>query len=258
MISRNLVYDIPMGTPDAFNVIVEIPKDTNAKYEYDVELELFRLKKVLFPTMVYPGNYGFLPQTIAEDSDPLDVLVVQTGEINMGTMVECYPAGALDLLDNGVRDVKIIAIPTYYHASDFFKSIDDMDEYFLNQIHHFFSHYKDLDAKRVEVLGWLSPDQTKAVIKSANKAFKAEVNKLYALAQEQHEAQLGVETGWGSPGNMKYATPKDDPNHTSNFPFPEDKTEKEPPKKNILPQPPKKLFNPPIQFGPEGIRWGLN
>lgn len=160
----NLLYNIPMGTPSEFNTVIEIPKESNHKYEYNPELETFVLDRILLPAMQYPGNYGFIPQTIAMDDDALDVLVVNAGSIELGAVTKCYPIGGIDMYDNDKRDVKIICMPTFHHRKEKFKTIADFDPYFIEQVHHFFSHYKDLEDKKVELKGWLTAEECQEVI----------------------------------------------------------------------------------------------
>lgn len=195
MINFSLIYDIPSGTPEAFNVVIEIPKDSNHKYEYDEFLKCFVLDRILLPAMRYPGNYGFIPQTFSEDDDPIDVLVVNSGNIERGTIVECYPIGALDMSDDGVRDIKIIAMPTFHHRRKNYTKLEDFDPYFLQQIDHFFSHYKDLEEKEVIVNGWLDAEETKKLIQAASNEWieeieraKGEILKYYSENSPDSEA----------------------------------------------------------------------
>jgi|TARA_R110000803_G_scaffold194974_1_gene258152 inorganic pyrophosphatase len=160
-----------MGTTKEFNTVIEIPKESNHKYEYNPELETFELDRILLPAMRYPGNYGFIPQTIAMDGDALDVLVVNAGTINLGAVVKCYPIAGLDMYDDGKRDVKIICMPTFHHRKEKFTKIDDFDPYFVDQLHHFFSHYKDFDKKEVEIKGWLTSEECEEVIEDSTKRF---------------------------------------------------------------------------------------
>lgn len=164
----NLVSDIPFGTTSTFNTIVEIPRGERHKYEYDESLNVFRLNRILFPAMSYPGNYGFIPQTIADDGDPIDVLIVKSGQIERGTMVECYPIGALHMEDDGKLDIKVICMPTFHHLRSSFTKIDDFDEFSVEQIHHFFQHYKDMENKSVILKGWIPLDETKGLIEKGH------------------------------------------------------------------------------------------
>lgn len=145
---------------NSFSGIIEIPTGSRHKYEYDHELGMFVLNRILFPAMTYPGNYGFIPNTLAKDGDPLDILIIESGSIDRGTLVQFYPIGALNMYDDGDEDIKIIGVPTFYHRQDKLQTLDDLDPYFVEQIIHFFSHYKDLDNKKVDIRGWLSVEET--------------------------------------------------------------------------------------------------
>lgn len=163
----NLMYDIPFGTCEKFNTVVEIPKSSHHKYEYDEKLGVFKLNRILLPSMSYPGNYGFIPQTIADDGDPIDILIVKSGTIERGTVVECSPIGALHMIDEGKTDIKVICIPTFHHMASRITTIMDLDRYFIDQIHHFFQHYKDLEQKSVEIKGWLSVEEAIDMVEEA-------------------------------------------------------------------------------------------
>lgn len=161
----NLIYDIPSGSPDSFNVVVEISKGTSNKYEYNPEYEAFVLNRVLHTSMVYPGNYGFIPQTIGSDDDPLDVLIISNEPIERGTIVPCFPLGSLDMRDNDRGDVKIIAFPIGHNRADAYKILGDFHPTFIKQIEHFFLTYKDLENKKVDILGWNTLERTKEIIR---------------------------------------------------------------------------------------------
>lgn len=170
---ENLVNDIPFGKSNDFNTIVEISQGTHHKYEYDEKRGVFALNRILFPAMSYPGNYGFIPQTISDDGDPVDILIVNSGVILRGTVVECYPIGSLHMVDDGKLDIKVVCMPTFHHLKSKHSSLMNFDSYFIDQIHHFFQHYKDLENKKVEIKGWLSPKETIELIEDGNATWKA-------------------------------------------------------------------------------------
>jgi|TARA_R100000084_G_scaffold62525_1_gene26805 inorganic pyrophosphatase len=139
----NLVDDIPI-TSDNFvhlNCIVEIPKGTNTKYEYDEKLNIFVLERCLVSSLQYPINYGFVPQTIALDNDPLDVLVFNHDPIDRGSLVSCRVLGVLEFLDGGEVDNKIIAVP-HWSPADKYKTLKDIEEEHLKIYRQFFKIYK--------------------------------------------------------------------------------------------------------------------
>lgn len=181
----SLTYKIQCETQEGFNSVIEISRNTTHKYEYDERLDVFKLNRILLPSMVYPGNYGFIPQTLGDDEDPLDVLIIKSGVIERGTLVEFYPIGALNMLDDGKEDLKIIGIPVFHHLKNKITSIMDLDVYFVDQIHHFFKCYKDLENKSVEIKGWITPEETIEKIKKANSDFFVNiVNSVNALMDE--------------------------------------------------------------------------
>ena len=166
------LYHLPQhkSAPKIINGIVEIPKGTSAKYEYDNNYDLFKLDRCLSSAMVYPCSYGFISSTLADDYDPLDLLVYNATPIQTGTMVECEVIGVLDMEDEMVdgelvKDYKILGVPTS-HIRDY-KSLGDIDSLFLDISKNFFSHYKDLNNKEVEVFDWHEADVAHKIIKDS-------------------------------------------------------------------------------------------
>ena len=158
------LYKIPthVNSPRVVNGIVEIPKHTSAKYEYDPDTCLFKLDRCLRSAMVYPANYGFIPSTHAADGDALDILIYCNTPIERGTLVECKVLGCLDMTDNGEKDYKVLAVPTSHHKK--YNELEDLNEDWLKIAANFFAHYKDLDHKRVVIGGWLTREQTYSII----------------------------------------------------------------------------------------------
>lgn len=158
--------------PEEVNVLIEIPMGSNIKYEYDEEEEVVKVDRVLYTSMVYPFNYGFVPGTLEEDGDPIDVLVITSYPILPGTAIEARPIGMLYMRDEEGEDAKIIAVPkdkidpSYSNVRD----IIDLPEAVKNKIMHFFEHYKELEpGKWVKVSGWGSANEAKARISGAIK-----------------------------------------------------------------------------------------
>ncbi len=150
----NLWHDIPHGEKDAINVIVEIPMLSRVKYELDKDTGLIKYDRVLYSPMHYPANYGFVPQTLWEDGDPLDVLVLGAEPLVPGCLVEARPIGVLDMVDGGEGDAKVLAVPVADPRWKNTKDIADLEPHFLEEIKHFFTVYKDLQKKKVEVGEW--------------------------------------------------------------------------------------------------------
>lgn len=149
------------NAPEEVNVIIEIPKDTNVKYEFDKESGMIFVDRFSKTTMNYPCNYGFVPGTLSGDGDPVDVLVLSEKSILPGVVIPARPIGMLEMEDESGVDAKVLAVPavtgdlTYGSITD----ISDVSEDIKNQIKHFFEHYKDLDkGKWVKVKSWLGKD----------------------------------------------------------------------------------------------------
>lgn len=161
------LYDIPThgDHPYIVNAVVEIPKGTSAKYEYDATLDIFRLDRCLMSAMVYPASYGFIPSTLADDGDALDVIIYNATPIDKGTLVECKVIGCLNMKDDGVPDYKILACPTS-HVKEYI-TLDDIDPVFLTVAENFFQHYKELNDQTVHTEGWLRREETYSIIKDA-------------------------------------------------------------------------------------------
>lgn len=170
---QNLLH-IPIGDqfPNIVNSIVEIPKDTNAKYEYDINLGLLRLDRCLISSMRYPASYGFVPQTISDDGDPLDMLIYNTVPIQSLALVEVRPIGALHMIDNGVDDYKVLGIPVY--NPNHYNKLSDLEPLFLEVVEDFFEHYKNNDKKKkgtVKVNGWVDMDITMSLIHKSHDVY---------------------------------------------------------------------------------------
>jgi inorganic pyrophosphatase len=150
----NIWHDIPSGDKNALNVIVEIPMLSRVKYELDKATGLIKYDRVLYSPMHYPANYGFVPQTLWDDGDPLDVLVLGAEPLVPGCLVEVRPIGVLDMIDGGEGDAKVLAVPKADPRWKNTKDIADLEPHFLDEIKHFFTVYKDLQKKKVEVGAW--------------------------------------------------------------------------------------------------------
>jgi|TARA_R110000868_G_scaffold9602_14_gene47352 inorganic pyrophosphatase len=147
--------------PEIINTIVEIPKDTNTKYEYDHISGLIKLDRCLISSLQYPANYGFIPSTKSEDGDPVDVLIFNSAPLHPLTLVEVRVLGALVTYDHGKKDYKVIGVPLYNPNE--YKDIDDIDPMFLTVASEFFRIYKKVNRKPnpVKVKGWIHNKQAK-------------------------------------------------------------------------------------------------
>ncbi|MCH1771646.1 MULTISPECIES: inorganic diphosphatase [Metallosphaera] len=156
--------------PEIVNVLVEIPSGSNIKYEYDEEEGVIKVDRVLYTSMVYPFNYGFVPGTLEEDGDPIDVLVLTNYPLLPGTVIEVRPVGVVHMKDEEGVDEKIIAVPKEKTDPTFarIKDITDIDDATKNKIVHFFEHYKELEpGKWVKISGWGSASEAKEKIAKA-------------------------------------------------------------------------------------------
>jgi inorganic pyrophosphatase len=142
------------NAPEVINVVVEIPRGSRNKYEYDKESGAFFLDRVLYSPMHYPAEYGFMPQSYYDDGDPLDVLVLMNQPTFPGCVIEARPVAIFSMIDSGEGDDKILAVPANdpYFAN--VKDIQDVSPHYLREVEHFFQVYKDLQNKKVESRGW--------------------------------------------------------------------------------------------------------
>lgn len=164
---------IAIGTnpPHDVNVIIEVPVGGQPiKYEMDKEAGTLVVDRFLYTPMHYPGNYGFVPHTLSEDGDPIDVLVCNTRQLVPGCVINVRPIGVLVMEDNAGRDEKIIAVPSP-HLSRRYENVhahSDLPEITLQQIEHFFEHYKDLEpGKWVKIGGWGNAEEARRMIVEA-------------------------------------------------------------------------------------------
>jgi inorganic pyrophosphatase len=164
--------------PNDFNVIIEIPMNADpVKYEVDKESGAIFVDRFMGTAMHYPCNYGYVPNTIADDGDPCDVLVITPFPLIPGVVVRCRALGVLKMTDEAGGDSKILAVPVekLLPLYSSLQSVDDVPELTLRQIQHFFEHYKDLEkGKWVKVEGWEGPDAAKQEIMNGVAAYGKE------------------------------------------------------------------------------------
>ncbi len=162
----SLWHDLPSGVdaPSNVSAVIEIPAKSRNKYELDKDTGLLKLDRVLYSAMHYPGDYGFIPRTLHEDNDPMDILVRIQEPTFPGCQIDARPIGVLRMLDRGEPDDKILSVPCHdpYHQEYF--DIADMPGHYLKEIEHFFHIYKDLEGKRVEILGWESAEVARRLV----------------------------------------------------------------------------------------------
>ena len=170
----NLLHDIPAGSADAMNVIIEIPKFSKNKYEIDKETGIIALDRVMHTAQDYPFDYGFVPRTLWDDGDALDVVVLTTYPLAPGILVRLRPVAIMDMVDGGDSDSKVIAVPHDDPRWDHVQDLKDVNKHTIKEIQHFFATYKSIQDKVVEV-GKVHN------AKAARAAFERSV-KLYAAA----------------------------------------------------------------------------
>lgn len=152
----NVWHDVRYGkdAPEIVTSITEISQKSRVKYEVDKETGLLLMDRVLTACMHYPANYGFIPQTLGEDNDPLDILVISYADIPPMTLADARPIGVMHMIDCGEGDDKIIAIASEDITVNHIQTLDDLAPSWLEETRHFFSRYKDLEKKEVEVTGF--------------------------------------------------------------------------------------------------------
>lgn len=161
--------------PDDINVVIEIPSNSSPiKYEVDKDSGMVMVDRFLGTSMVYPCEYGFVPHTLSEDGDPVDVLVVSPFPLMPGVVIRCRPVGMLRMTDESGKDAKILAVPVD-KLSPNYKNIHkpaDLGQEFLDRVEHFFTHYKDLEkGKWAKVEGWDDEKAAKAEINASSKRY---------------------------------------------------------------------------------------
>ena len=147
----NLWHEIDPGTKDEMNVIVEINKGSKNKYEIDKKTGLIALDRVMHTSQDYPFDYGFVPQSLWHDGDPLDVVLLTTYPLQPGILVKSRPVAIMHMTDGGESDEKVIAVPVEDPRFDEIKDLKDINKHTLKEIQHFFSTYKKLQNKEVVV-----------------------------------------------------------------------------------------------------------
>jgi inorganic pyrophosphatase len=172
--------DIPAGKnlPEEVNVVIEIPAHADpVKYEVDKDSGAMFVDRFMATCMHYPTNYGYVPNTLSEDGDPVDVLVMTPFPLLAGSVIRCRPIGVLNMTDESGKDAKVLAVPIDKLSTIYRKvqETEDAPELLLQQIEHFFSHYKDLEpGKWVKIDGWADSAAAKEEIVASVKRFEAE------------------------------------------------------------------------------------
>lgn len=174
----NIWHDINKSriSENEFEALIEIPKGSKAKYELDKETGLLRLDRVLYTSTVYPANYGFIPKTLAEDGDPLDVLVLCNEQIFPMTLVRCSPIGVIQMVDGDELDEKIIAVPVNDPNYKHFYDIKELPQHIFEEMMHFFEVYKALEHKTTTVKNICHKYQAIEIIRKCLDMYKVKFN----------------------------------------------------------------------------------
>ena len=167
-------HDIKVGekSPNQVNAIIEIPNGSRAKYELEKESGLLKLDRVLFSSVHYPANYGFIPQTLCDDNDPLDILVMSQVDIQPLCLVEANPIGVMHMVDVDEKDDKIIAVASNDPSVSHFDDIWQLPPHLISELQNFFEEYKKLEKKKVEVKEFQNKDAALEIIKDSMQMYK--------------------------------------------------------------------------------------
>lgn len=166
-----LRLDIGDDAPDIVTVVIEIPRESTNKYEYDKKRNVFELDRNLYSPVHYPSDYGFIPQTLAEDGDPLDILILGEHPTFPGCVYEAHPIGLFRMVDQGISDEKILAYGTGNPRFAGTKEYTEIQPHILKEVEHFFSVYKYLEGKETKVLGWSDAAKAKETIRECHERF---------------------------------------------------------------------------------------
>jgi inorganic pyrophosphatase len=160
--------------PETFTAVIEIPKGSRNKYEYDHETHAIKLDRFLYSSVVYPTDYGFIPDTLSLDSDPLDVMVLVSEPTFPGCVIEVKPIALFRMEDDKGVDDKVLAVPCSDPNWNQLQTLDDVAKQMRDEIEHFFSIYKDLEQKTVKVRGWFSREDAVEEIKASRDRYSGE------------------------------------------------------------------------------------
>ena len=171
---ENLWKSLPAGpnVPDVIYALIEVPRGSHNKYEYDKELGIFAVDRVLYSPVHYPTDYGFIPQSYYEDGDPLDVMVIMDEPTFSGCLIAVRPIGLMNMVDSGDRDDKVIAVPDKDPMYSGVRDITDLPQHMLKEIAHFFEVYKELEGKKTEVLGWQGSQSARETVLRALELYR--------------------------------------------------------------------------------------
>jgi len=169
----NLLHDIPAGSADEMNVIIEIPKFSKNKFEIDKETGIIALDRVMHTAQDYPFDYGFVPQTLFDDGDALDVVLITTYPLAPGILVKARPVAIMEMVDGGDRDDKVVAVPVDDPRFDNVQDFGDINPHFIKEMSHFFETYKKIQSKEGSVGNWHGKAEAKEAFEKSVEMYKA-------------------------------------------------------------------------------------
>lgn len=164
-------------SPQIVNGLIEIPKGSHAKYEVDKNTGLLKLDRVIYSSFHYPVNYGFIPQTLGQDGDPLDILVICGESINPLCLVESTVIGNMQMIDNGEIDDKIIAVASKDPSVNFYTDVSELPKHFIAVLRNYFEQYKVLENKIVNIDEFQNKEAAYKVIEASISFYKTTFNK---------------------------------------------------------------------------------
>ena len=166
-------HEIPIGeeAPDTLSMIVEVPRKTTTKYELNLERGVLEVDRIMHPPVPYPANYGFIPQTLDEDGDPLDALVLMQNPVIPLTVLHVRPVGVVNLTDRGKNDDKIVCVHLDDPQYEDYTTVEDLPDYELQELEWFFEDYQDVMHREVDVEGFLDAERARASITSCRERY---------------------------------------------------------------------------------------
>lgn len=172
----NLWHDVTLGdkAPEEINAIIEIPKGSFNKYEIDKETGLIALDRANYNAAPFPFDYGFAPQTLWEDNDPLDIIVLSTFPLQSGLLVRVRPIGVMEMIDAGESDYKVLTVPSSDRRWEDTTDLADLNKHLVREIQHFFETYKNLKGKPavVEIKGFKGKEDARAAVEKSVQLYK--------------------------------------------------------------------------------------
>ena len=177
---ESLYSQVSPGTnlPSIVNAIVEIPRGRRSKFEVDKTTGLLKLDRYLFASSHYPGDYGFIPQTLAADGDPLDILVMVNEPTFSGCLIEARVVGMFRMKDKGADDYKVLGVPNADPLFGHVKKLEDVPPHFLREVEHFFGTYKQLEGAHTESLGWTAAEASTQEVRDSVDRFRASLGNV--------------------------------------------------------------------------------